>query len=129
MSAIFTRLTNEVREDNAVLLMHYRKEMINQDPIRHRVSTKFMSAYELDKKVTDEVESIIFEKSLMASHNSVRSSQLDIGTFFSTNSTNSNTTLRVKSRQKMLDDRHNEMKHLTSKWHRGPVAIGQVQYY
>lgn len=125
--SIFTRLTNEVRDDNVVLLQNHRKEQAENE-LRKHLTSKFMNTYETEKTVLDEVDSILFQRSLGGSsaldaHSTIGSWQ----TMASSRRTRATSPGRKSvSREQKAATRANEMRHVTLRWHRGPVAIGQV---
>lgn len=128
-SMIFTRITNEVRDDNLTLTQVYRREHKVADLGRH-LRTKLMSTYAAEKSVMDEVDSILFQRSLRGS------SSIDGGNSYgSWQSTASRANGRssspsgrsLGSREEKLRKRAGEMKQVTERWCKGPVAIGQVR--
>ena len=130
-SAIFTRLTNEVRDDNVILTQTYRKEHTHVAPEMH-LTAKFLSTYEAEKDVMDEVESILFQHSIGGS--SSIGAHTSLGSWKTSPSpmrprAGSPGGRSLGSREGRLRQRAGEMKHVTDKWHKGPVAIGQVIDY
>ena len=125
--SIFTRLTNEVRDDNVVLLQNHRKDQAGNDLKKH-LNSKFMNTYETEKSVLDEVDSILFQHSLGGS--TTLDARTTIGSWHTMASSNRSRATspgrKSVSRQQKATDRANNMRHVTQKWHRGPVAIGQV---
>lgn len=124
-SLIFTRLANEVRDDNAVIVKSYRKE--HSHDIQHgTLVPKLMSRYDAEKSVFDEVDSILFQRGFGGS------SRIDAHTSLGSWKTSamksrvgSSGGRSMKSENEKLKARANEMRHLTDRWHKGPVAVGQ----
>ncbi len=114
---IFTRLTNEVREDNVEIIRKFRKDIELHNEFKH-IPSRLHSTYDATKRFQEEVDRILLG--------------VDNASLCATDSTwESNTTIKSKMTSNTAhttkqSNNHSRIKEITENWYHGPVSIEQV---
>lgn len=124
-SPIFTRITNETRDDNVELISKHRAHLEELDPIKRHVQPRYLSHLEHERVFINELESIIGGGSVH--QNSVLSNATTL------NPVSSKASLRSKGSSVLAESRRREfsshVKEVSASWAKGPVKIGPVLLY
>jgi hypothetical protein len=114
-SAIFTRLTNETRDDNNELVRKHKMELAELDPLKQTVKPRYLNYLQHEKVMISEVESILDSVNSGSKGQRKPLNRLSSMAVASTSS--------LGSIKQGVSDRVEE---ITADWVRGPAAMGQV---